>query len=104
MRLNSVDLPAPFGPISACLCCFFTVRLTPRMIFVSPKDLCRFSSSSTPSVEVLSVAPVTLTRVEPDGLACVPKLIRLLLAACRGQQLDCWHHPRQRRSRVASRG
>src|SRR5215831_6313570 len=102
MRLNSVDLPAPFGPISACLCWFFTVRLTPRMILVSPKDLCRFSSSSTFPVDVLSVAPVAPARVEPDGLARVPKLIRLLLAPRRGQRPDRWQHQRQRRLRAAS--
>jgi hypothetical protein len=38
-RLNSVDLPAPLGPMSAWRVPASMARLTPRMIGVGPKLL-----------------------------------------------------------------
>ena len=46
IRLNSVDLPAPLGPITAMRSPAFTARLAPRMISVLPKLLRRSFSSS----------------------------------------------------------
>ena len=46
MRLNSVLLPAPLGPMMATRSPGFTARLAPRMICVLPK-LLRTSRSST---------------------------------------------------------
>ncbi len=39
IRLNSVDLPAPFGPITACRSPARTSRLTPWITGIGPKDL-----------------------------------------------------------------
>ena len=46
MRLKSVDLPAPFGPMIATRSPGATARSAPRMISVLPNDL-RTSFSST---------------------------------------------------------
>jgi len=46
MRLNSVDLPAPLGPMMPTRSPAFTARFTPRMISVLPKLLRRSLSSS----------------------------------------------------------
>jgi hypothetical protein len=46
IRLNSVDLPAPFGPMMATRSPAFTARLAPRMISVLPKFLRRSLSST----------------------------------------------------------
>jgi hypothetical protein len=40
--LASVDLPEPFGPISACVSPFSTFRFTPRRICFSSVRTCRF--------------------------------------------------------------
>jgi hypothetical protein len=45
IRLNRVDLPAPFGPISACRVPASIARLTPEMIGVAPKRLWTSTSS-----------------------------------------------------------
>ena len=39
IRWNSVDLPAPLGPMTAWRSPARTARFTPRMICASPKDL-----------------------------------------------------------------
>ena len=46
MRLNSVDLPAPLGPMMATRSPGATARLAPRMISVLPKLLRKSRSSS----------------------------------------------------------
>jgi hypothetical protein len=46
MRLKSVDLPAPLGPMIATRSPGATARLVPRMISVLPKDLRRSLSST----------------------------------------------------------
>ncbi|MCY1369751.1 hypothetical protein D9M69_568050 [compost metagenome] len=46
IRLNSVDLPAPLGPMMATRSPGRTARSTPRMISVLPKRLRRSRSSS----------------------------------------------------------
>ena len=46
MRLNSVLLPAPFGPMTATRSPLFTARLTPRMMAVLPKLLVTLASSN----------------------------------------------------------
>src|SRR5579864_8765278 len=46
IRLNSVDLPAPFGPITAAICRVATVRLTPETARNPPNDLERPETSS----------------------------------------------------------
>ena len=46
MRLKSVDLPAPFGPMTAIRSPGAIAMSVPRMISVLPKDL-RKSFSST---------------------------------------------------------
>ena len=46
IRLNSVDLPAPLGPMMATRSPALTARLAPRMISVLPKLLRRSRSSS----------------------------------------------------------
>src|SRR5882672_597827 len=55
IRLKSVDLPAPFGPINAWRVPASRTRLTPRMIGVAPNDL-RTSTSSIAAV-VLTGSP-----------------------------------------------
>jgi hypothetical protein len=40
IRLNKVDLPAPFGPIKACRSPFMMLRLTSRITEVLPKLFC----------------------------------------------------------------
>src|SRR4029077_7673948 len=55
IRLNSVDFPAPFGPMIACRSPAGTVRLTPRMIRVAPKLLC--TSLSLMAGAVISPSP-----------------------------------------------
>src|SRR5580658_2443015 len=46
IRLNSVDLPAPFGPITAAICRVATVRLTSETARNPPNDLERPDTSS----------------------------------------------------------
>src|SRR5262245_66674673 len=71
MRLKSVDLPAPFGPMRAWRWPRFTTRSTPRMISVSPNDFVRFRSSSTgtpqrePGMDAAAVPRFMLSA--PDG-------------------------------------
>src|SRR5215470_20031707 len=74
MRLKSVDLPAPFGPIRAWRWPRFTMRSTPRMISVSPNDFRTFRSSSMGSPEtapgtgiVAFEGPRLLMPSPPDG-------------------------------------
>src|SRR6185312_12397950 len=47
MRLNSVDFPAPFGPITAAICCVATLMLTSETARNPPNDLDRPETSST---------------------------------------------------------
>src|SRR6185312_8268243 len=47
MRLNSVDLPAPFGPMTAAICPSATARLTSATARKPAKDLLRPCTSST---------------------------------------------------------
>src|SRR6185312_13787219 len=47
MRLNSVDLPAPFGPMTAAICRVSTDRLTSDTARKPPKDLLTPAISST---------------------------------------------------------
>src|SRR5262249_4616905 len=44
MRLNSVDLPAPFGPMMPSASPAATSRLTPSTALSEPNDRVRFSS------------------------------------------------------------
>ena len=55
IRLNSVDFPAPFGPMIAWRSPVGTLRLTPRMIWVAPKSFCK--STSLIAAALISFAP-----------------------------------------------
>ena len=61
MRLNSVDLPAPFGPMIACRSPAAMSSVTPRMICAGPKLLwTSFSESARharPSLALRAAAP-----------------------------------------------
>src|ERR1700757_2863216 len=46
MRLNSVDLPAPFGPITAAICCVSTVNETSPTATKPEKDFLSLVTSS----------------------------------------------------------
>src|SRR5579863_7478319 len=46
-RLNRVDLPAPFGPITAMICCVAMVKLTSETARNPAKDLLTAATSST---------------------------------------------------------
>src|SRR3954447_23172859 len=50
IRLNSVDLPAPFGPITAAICPVSTLRLTSLTARKPAKD---FDSPTISSIETL---------------------------------------------------
>ena len=57
MRLKSVDLPAPFGPMMATRSPGATARSQPRMISVLPNDLRSRFSSTAAGAAALMPAP-----------------------------------------------
>src|SRR5574343_887347 len=62
IRLNSVDLPAPLGPIRATRSPAFTASSAPRMISVLPKDLRTLrNSSARPDADALCSLMVGLS-------------------------------------------
>src|SRR4051794_8107202 len=57
MRLKKVDLPAPFGPITAAICWRSTVRLTADTAVKPPNVFVTLSTSS--------IAPASSSCVQP---------------------------------------
>ena len=99
IRLNSVVLPAPFGPISAWRSPAATFMLTPRMISVWPKFLVTSVSDSDGGLIARHPAH-DLDQAVPDALE-VPRLARQPDAAA--QQAGQRNQPRHRRCRCRSR-
>src|SRR5260221_13491599 len=73
----SVDLPEPFGPMTACTSFGETARSTPLTISApsSARATCRFFSSSRANVFVLAVLLLTGLRIRAERAHATPSIV-----------------------------
>src|SRR6218665_2646648 len=92
IRLNSVDLPAPLGPMMATRSPGATAKLAPRMISVLPKLLRRSRSSSAgPASFALMAGACLLVRMFDFFLNPAPAAHKP--AAAQFKQTEARDHP-----------
>ena len=92
IRLNSVDLPAPFGPITAAICRVSTVRLTSETARNPPKDLLSpLISSTAPTSQPDPQLRIARRRCRPGTRTAAPAgSCPARTASIRCRSVICW--------------